>query len=335
MLFLQPVQESLAAEHTGVVLGDALEHLLDGGGVTKEGDGHLQTLGGDIADGGLDVAGDPLDEVGRVLVLDVQHLLIDLLGGHASTEEGGGGEVATVTGIGGAHHVLGVEHLLGEFGNGEGAVLLGATASQGRETGHEEMETGERNHVDGDLAEIAIELTGETEAASGTGEGGGDEMVQITVGRGGELESSEADIVQSLVVHHEGLIGVLDKLMETQDSVVGLNNGVRHLGGWDDGESSHHAVGVLLTDLGDQKRTHTGTSTATERVAELEALQAIAAFSLLADNIQNGVNQLSTLSVVTLGPIVTGSGLTEDEIVGAEELTERTGADRILRKYEI
>ena len=139
------MQESLAAEHTGVVLGDALEHLLDGGGVTKEGDGHLQTLGGNIADGRLDVAGDPLDEVGRVLVLDVQHLLIDLLGGHASTEEGGGGEVATVTGIGGAHHVLGVEHLLGEFGNGEGAVLLGATAGQGGETGHEEMETGERN----------------------------------------------------------------------------------------------------------------------------------------------------------------------------------------------
>jgi hypothetical protein len=57
------------------------------------------------------------------------------------------------------------------------------------------METGERNHVDGDLTEIAIELTGETEAASGTGEGGGDEMVQITVGGGGKLESSEANIV--------------------------------------------------------------------------------------------------------------------------------------------
>ena len=31
----------------------------------------------------------------------------------------------------------------------------------------------------------------------------------------------------------------------------------------------------------------------------------------------------------TLGPVVTGSGLTEDEVVRAEELTEGTGADGI------
>ena len=39
-----------------------------------------------MSHGGLDVVGDPLNEVGRVLVLNVEHLLIDLLGGHASTE---------------------------------------------------------------------------------------------------------------------------------------------------------------------------------------------------------------------------------------------------------
>ena len=71
------------------------------------------------ANGGLDVAGDPLDEVRRVLVLHVEHLFVNFLGGHASTEEGGGGEVTTMTGIGGAHHILGVEHLLGQFRNGE------------------------------------------------------------------------------------------------------------------------------------------------------------------------------------------------------------------------
>ena len=32
---------------------------------------------------------------------------------------------------------------------------------------------------------------------------------------------------------------------------------------------------------------------------------------------------------MSLCPIVTGSGLTEDEVVGAEELTERTGTDRV------
>ena len=84
-----PVEEGLATEHGGELLGDALEHLLDGGGVADEGGGHLEALGRDVADGGLDVVGDPLDEVGGVLVLNVEHLLVDLLGGHAAAEQGG------------------------------------------------------------------------------------------------------------------------------------------------------------------------------------------------------------------------------------------------------
>merc|ERR1711881_804823 len=41
-----PVQEGLAAEHGGELLGDALHELLDGGGVADDGGRHLQALGG-------------------------------------------------------------------------------------------------------------------------------------------------------------------------------------------------------------------------------------------------------------------------------------------------
>merc|ERR1712071_479929 len=57
-----------------------------------------------------------------VLVLDVQQLLVNLLHGHAATEDGGNGEVAAVTRVAGRHHVLGVEHLLGQLGNGQSSV---------------------------------------------------------------------------------------------------------------------------------------------------------------------------------------------------------------------
>ena len=106
------MQERLAAEHAREVLGDTLEHLLDGSGVTQKGHGHLQTLRRDIADTRLDVVRDPLDEVGAVLVLHVEHLLIDLLRGHAAAEQAGCGEVTSVTRVSGAHHVLGIESLL-------------------------------------------------------------------------------------------------------------------------------------------------------------------------------------------------------------------------------
>merc|ERR1711970_1376613 len=59
--------------------------------------------------------------------------------------------------------------------------------------------------------------------------------------------------------------------------------------------------------------------------AELEALEAIARLGLLTHNIEHGVDKLSTLSVVTLGPIVTRTSLAEDKVVGAEELTEGAG----------
>jgi molybdopterin synthase catalytic subunit len=43
--------------------------------------------------------------------------------------------------VGGAHRVLGVEHLLGELGDGERAVLLGAVGGERREAAHEEVQT--------------------------------------------------------------------------------------------------------------------------------------------------------------------------------------------------
>ncbi len=64
------VQESLAPGHGRELLGDPLEHVLDGGRVDDEGGRLLQTANRDVVDGGHDVVGDPLDKAGRVLVLE-------------------------------------------------------------------------------------------------------------------------------------------------------------------------------------------------------------------------------------------------------------------------
>merc|ERR1712066_495549 len=131
-----PVEEGLAAEHGGELLRDSLEQLLDGGRVADEGGGHLETSGRDVADGGLDVVGDPFHEVRTVLVLDSQHLLVHLLHGHPSSEHSRHSKITSVPRVASSHHVLGVEHLLGELRNGQGPVLLTATGCEGGKTGH-------------------------------------------------------------------------------------------------------------------------------------------------------------------------------------------------------
>ena len=48
-----------------------------------------------------------------------------------------------------------------------------------------------------------------------------------------------------------------------------------YLGGGDDGESVHDAVGVFLTDLGDQESSHSGSGSTSKRVGQLESLRQI------------------------------------------------------------
>ena len=62
------MQEGLAAEHGSELFGHTLPYLLDGGAVADEGSRHLETLWWDIANGGLDVVGDPLRMNERVFV---------------------------------------------------------------------------------------------------------------------------------------------------------------------------------------------------------------------------------------------------------------------------
>ena len=223
------MQEGLATEHGCELLGDALEQLLDGRAVADESDGHLEATGGNVTDGGLDVVGDPFDKVTAVLVLHVEHLLVNLLHGHSATEHSGDGQIAAVTWVACGHHILGIKHLLCELGHCEGTILLAAPAGQWGKTRHEEVQPRERHHVDSQFAEIGIELTGEAKAGGDPTHGGGHQVVKVSVGGCGEFESAEADVVQSFIVNAVGFICVLYKLVDRQGGIVRLHHGVGHL----------------------------------------------------------------------------------------------------------
>lgn len=64
-----------------------------------------------------------------------------------------------MTGVGGAHHILGVPHLLGQLGDGQRAVLLAAAGGQRGEAHHEEVQAWEGDQVHCQLAQISVQLT--------------------------------------------------------------------------------------------------------------------------------------------------------------------------------
>jgi len=177
-----------------------------------------------------------------------------------------------MSGVRSAHHVLGIEHLLGKFRDSEGSVLLGSSGGQRSETDHEEVESGEGNKVDGKLSKIRVQLTGESQTAGNTRHSSGDQMVKITISGGSELEGSEADIVEGFVINNLDLISIFDQLMDGKGSIVWFNDGIRDFGRGEDGEGFHNSVGVFFSDLGDQKGTHTRSSTTSEGVSDLETL---------------------------------------------------------------
>ena len=55
-------------------------------------------------------------------------------------------------------------------------------------------------------------------------------------------------------------------------------------------------------------------------VRVLESLHAVTRLGILSDNVKDGVDELSSFGVVSLSLVVTGSGLSEDEVVRSEKL---------------
>jgi len=131
----------------------------------------------------------------------------------------------------------------------------------------------ERNEIDRNLAEIAIQLPRKAQATSHATHGSTDKMVKISIGGSCQFQSPETNVIEGFIVQEETLISIFNKLVERQDGIVGLHNRVRNFWRWNDAESFHNPVGVLLAHLAYEKGAHACAGATAKRVAELKTLK--------------------------------------------------------------
>jgi len=192
-----------------------------------------------------------------------------------------------------------------------------------------EMDSWVRNQVGLELSDIDVQSSVESEGGSEGGDNLGDESVEVGVGRSLDVEVSSGDVIDGLVIKHNGNVGMLKERMSREDGVVWLNNSSGDLRGWVDGETELGLLSVIDGESLEKERSETGSSSSTDGVEDDESLETSALIGELSDSVEAEINDLLTNGVVTSGEVVGGILLSGDELLGVEELSVGSSSDFI------
>jgi len=332
-----PVNEGTFGVHEIELVVKTSPSLSNGSGVGQHAHGALDlgkittrnNSGWLVVDSDLEASGAPVDELDGPLGLDGSDGGVDILGDDITTVHEAAGHVLAVAGIALGHHGGGLEGGVGDLSDGELLVVGLLGRDDGGVRGEHEVDTGVGDEVGLELGDIDVEGTIEPEGGSEGGDDLGDQSVQVGVGGALDIEVTAADIVDGLVVEHDGDIGVLEEGVGGEDRVVGLNDGGGDLRRGVDGEAELGLLAVVNGESLEEERAETGAGTTTDGVEDEEALETSALIGELTDSVEAEINNLLTDGVVTTGEVVGGILLTGDELLGVEELSVGASADLI------
>ena len=94
----------------------------------------------------------------------------------------------------------------------------------------------------------------------------GDEAIQIGVGGPLNVEKTSANVVNGLVVKHDGHIRVLEQGMRGQHTIVGLHHRIGDLRTREDGHAQLRLRAIVHRKTLEQERAQAGARAASDRV---------------------------------------------------------------------
>ena len=280
-----------------------------------------------VVDTTLEAGWAPVDELNGSLGLDGGHGSVDVFGDDITSVHQRTGHVLAVSWVALSHHGSGLEDGVGDFANGELLVvgLLGGDDWSVRRK--HEMDSWVWHQVGLELIDVDVQSTIESERHSQRRDDLRDQSVQVGVGGSLDVEVSSADVVDGLVVQHDGDVSVLEERVSREDGVVWFNDSSGDLRGWVDGETEFGFLAVVHGESLEEERGESGTSTTTDGVGDDEALETSAAISQFSDSVEAEVDDFSADGVVSSGEVVRGIFLSGDDLLWVEQLSVGSGSD--------
>jgi len=332
-----PVNEGTLGVHEIELVVKSSPSLGDGGGVAQHAHGSLD-LGqvtawhdgrGLVVDTDLETGWAPVDELDGSLGLDGGNGSVDVLGDDITSVKHTASHIFTVSRVALDHLVGGLEAGVGDLSNRQLLVVGLLGGDDWGISDQREVNSRVGDQIGLELGQVNVESTVESERG---GDGRHDltnESVQVGVGGSLDVQVSSADVVDGLVVDHEGAVRVLEGGVRGEDTVVWLNDGGRDLRGRVDGELELGLLAVVDGESLHKKRSKAGTGTATEGVEDQKALKTSALIGELSDSVEHEIDDLLTNGVVATGVVVSGILLAGDQLLGVEELSVGAGSDLV------
>merc|ERR1719228_1878580 len=161
-----------------------------------------------VVDANLEAGRTPVNKLDASLGLDGGDGGVDILGDNITTVEQTTGHVLAMAGVALHHLVGGLKAGVGDLSYSE-LLMVGFLRGYDWSVGDQrEVDSGVGNQVGLELGQVHVEGAVKPERSRDGGDDLADQSVQVGVGWSVDVEVSAADVVDGLVVHHEGTVGV-------------------------------------------------------------------------------------------------------------------------------
>ena len=332
-----PVDERALGVHEVEFVIDAGEDLGDRGGVgdhahrpldlrhVAPGDGRRWL----VVDAALEARRAPVDELDRALRLDHRDGRVDVLRHDVAAVHQAGRHVLAVARVALGHHRRGLEGGVRDLGDAQLLVMRPLGVHDGGVAREDEVDARVWDKVGLELGDVDVQGAVEAERGRQGGDDLRDEPVQVGVRRALDVEVAAGDVVDGLVVEHDGDVGVLQQGVRREDAVVRLHDGGGDLRRRVDGEPHLRLLAVVHGEALEQQRAEARPGAAADGVEHEETLEAGAVVRELADAVEAEVDDLLPDGVVPARVVVRGVLLARDELLRVEQVLVRAAANLV------